>query len=161
MKKSLKINCCIVVASLLILIILFYLFVGNSNTNVANLTDKWINAVTVNNNPQEIANMFCNDGNLVGTVSQTIRKGPAIKQYFNYFAKLPDIKVLDKKYTIQKVGGNVYLNTAFITWKWKGLDEPIVARMSFLFRDNCIFQLHSSALPEVNKDLRKTPFSLI
>ena len=41
---------------------------------------------------------------------------------------------------------NVYINTAFVTWKWDGLDEPIIARMSFILRNNCIYQLHSSAL---------------
>ena len=120
---------------------------------VSNLTDNWIEAVTVNKDPQEIYNLFCSDGNLVGTVSQNKRTGEDIKKYFNYFAKLPGLEVVDKKYNISKVTNNVYLNTAFITWKWEGLGEPIIARMTFLFRDNCIFQLHSSALPDLNEDL--------
>jgi hypothetical protein len=130
---------------------LMKMFSGNGN--IENLTDQWINAVTINNDPTEVANMFCSDGSLVGTVSREIRTRDDIKRYFDFFAKLPEIEVISKKYNISKVTSNVYLNTAFITWKWQGLDEPIVARMTFIFRDNCIFQLHSSSLPELNKDL--------
>ena len=73
-----------------------------------------------------------------------------IKLYFDFFVKLPGIKVISRHYNISKVTSNVYLNTAFISWIWEGLERPIIARMSFVFRDNCIFQLHSSKLPELN-----------
>ena len=61
-----------------------------------------------------IFKLFCQDGNLVGTVSQIKRKGNDIKSYFDYFAKLPEIIVVSKKYNITKVSPNVFLNTAFI-----------------------------------------------
>ena len=70
-------------------------------------------------------------------------------------SKLPNIEVISKDYNISKVTDNVYINTAFVTWKWNGLSEPIVARMTFVYRNNCIFQLHSSALPDLNDDLYK------
>ena len=57
-----------------------------------------------------IFKLFCQDGNLVGTVSQIKRKGNDIKSYFDYFAKLPEIRVV----SITKVSPNVFLNTAFI-----------------------------------------------
>jgi len=122
---------------------------------IANLTDKWINIVTKKNDPKAVAKMFCRDGNLVATVSQIIRKGDNIRKYFDFFAKLPEIEVKDRKYSISKITPDVYVNTAFITWKWKGLDEPIVVRMTFVFRNKCIFQLHASALPELNESLKK------
>jgi len=122
---------------------------------IANLTDKWINNVTKKNDPKAVAKMFCRDGNLVATVSQIIRKGDNIRKYFDFFAKLPEIEVKDRKYSISKITPDVYVNTAFITWKWKGLDEPIVVRMTFVFRNKCIFQLHASALPELNESLKK------
>ena len=127
--------------------------VSYGKENIEKLTDKWIHAVTVNNDPTEIYNMFCKDGSLVGTVSKELRSENDIKLYFNYFAKKPGIKVISRNYNVSKVTSNVYLNTAFITWSWDGLKEPIVARMTFIFRDNCIFQLHSSALPELNNYL--------
>ena len=87
-------------------------------------------------------------------MSQKKRQGMYIKKYFDYFAKLPEIKVIDKIYNISGVASNVYINTAFVTWNWKGLKKPVVARMTFVFRNKCIFQLHSSALPDMNKDLK-------
>jgi len=89
----------------------------------------------------------------MGTVSQVKRTGLDIKGYFDYFAKLPGIKVFEKKYNISQVTKDVFINTAFITWYWNDLDKPITARMTFVFRNNCIFQLHSSQLPDVNEDL--------
>jgi len=121
--------------------------------DITMLTDNWINEVTVNHNPRAIYELFCKDGNLVGTVSQTKRKGKDIEKYFDYFAKLPGIKVVDKKYNISQLTKDVFINSAFITWYWEGLEEPITARMTFVFRGKCIFQLHSSTLPTLNEKL--------
>ncbi len=121
---------------------------NGSSGSIVGLTDKWIYAVTKLNDPVKVYNMFCKDGNLVATVSPTIRKGNSILEYFNWFTSLPNIDVLDKEYSISKVSDNVYMNNAWVRWNWDGLDEPLIARMSFLFRDDCIFQLHSSSLPE-------------
>ena len=141
---------------LLILIITYYCcFSGSNETDIANLTDKWIYEVTVKHDPKAIYNLFCTDGNLVGTVSPGNRKGLDIERYFDYFAKLEGIKVINKQYNISKITNDVFVNTAFITWTWSGLDKPIVARMTFIYRNNCIFQLHSSALPDTNKSLLK------
>ena len=125
----------------------------NNEQNIEKLTDNWIEMVTIENNPTKVAELFCSDGSLVGTVSKEIRTKENIKAYFNFFAKLPGIKVISRTYNISKISSNVYTNTAFITWNWDGLNEPIIARMTFIFRGNCIFQLHSSALPELNEDL--------
>lgn len=59
--------------------------------------------------------MFCPDGNSVGAVSTRIRQGAAIEQYFDYFANLPGIVVLDADYLVSRATDDVYLNTAFIT----------------------------------------------
>jgi hypothetical protein len=138
---------------IVVIFICLYFFFAPSESSIANVTDEWIKQVTIKHDPKAIGDMFCSDGNLVGTVSQVKRTGKDIESYFDYFAKLPGIKVVDKKYNISKVSHDVFLNTAFITWMWDGLDQPIIARMTFLFRGNCIFQLHSSALPDLNDDL--------
>ena len=147
----------IILFVILICIIIYFLYNNYYNLlthqDISMLTDKWIYEVTVNHNPENIQNLFCKDGSLVGTVSKVIRTGYDIKFYFNYFAKLPGIKVINKKYNIMKITNNVFLNTAFITWSWDGLEQPITARMTFIYRDKCIFQLHSSVLPEINKNL--------
>ena len=145
---------CIIIILLLVIIYQIHKSIFSfSDNDISTLTDNWCNEVTITHNPETISSLFCPDGNLVGTVSQVKRKGLDIKRYFNYFAKLPNIKIVKKEYNISKVTNNVFINTAFITWMWDGLENPIVARMTFVFRDNCIFQLHSSALPDLNEKL--------
>ena len=152
-KMKISLLCIIVV--LYIIYTLYRLYISPSKNDIAKLTDQWIHEVTVNNDPDRLFKLFCKDGNLVGTVSKEKREKIDIKKYFDYFAKLPNIEVISSNYNISKVTDNVYINTAFVTWKWDGLDEPIVARMTFVYRNNCIFQLHSSALPDLNEDLYK------
>lgn len=126
---------------------------GVGEKDIEALTDEWINQVTVKNSPEGVTKMFCPDGNLIGTVSRVKRTGIDIKKYFDFFAKKPGITVLNKKYNVSRVAPDVFINTAFITWFWSGLNEPIVSRMTFVFREKCLFQLHSSVLPEVNDEL--------
>jgi hypothetical protein len=139
---------------------LFYNNNNNNNNKIKNATDLWIQTVTLKNNPKKVSELFCHDGSLLGTVSRIKRTGrPAIKEYFEYFARKPGIKVLNAKYNISKVTDRVYINSAFVTWGWDGLYQPITARMTFVFRKNmsgnfCIFQLHSSALPDENENVR-------
>lgn len=66
----------------------------NDINDISKLTDLWIQKVTIDSDPDAIFNLFCQDGNLVGTVSQIKRKGNDIKSYFDYFAKLPEIRVV-------------------------------------------------------------------
>jgi hypothetical protein len=142
--------------TVLLAVYTYYLYIqpkAVTEKDIAHITDEWLEAITVHHDPEMIYSMFCPDGNLVGTVSQMKRKGRDIKNYFEYFSKLQGIRVLSKQYNISRVSADVFLNTAFITWKWDGLNEPVVARMTFLFRDRCIFQLHSSKLPETNTKL--------
>jgi hypothetical protein len=156
-KRSKKTNKPIMYLGIAIIILyaLWFYFTRVNEKIIAKQTDLWIHNVTTLHDPESIYKLFCSDGNLVGTVSQVKRKGIDIKRYFDYFATLPGIQVINKKYNISKVTSNVYLNTAFITWKWDDLDEPITARMTFLYRGKCIFQLHSSSLPDLNESLFK------
>ena len=149
-----------IIALFIIIVVVGALYIVLIKTNTEKeerdiefLTDNWIRVVTVNHDSDEVASLFCDNASLIVTASQVKRKGKDIKLYFDYFAKLPNIKVLHKKYNISKVSRDVYINTAFITWSWAGLKKPFTARMSFVFKHHCIFQLHSSALPEVNTQL--------
>ena len=126
---------------------------------VKNATDDWILEVVVHQNPKNISNMFCKDGILWGTVSRIIRDTkPSIKEYFEYFANKKGIKVLNQEYNIKKVSNDVYINNAYVTWTWDGISKPITARMTFIFKKElgnmCISQLHSSALPKRNENVR-------
>jgi len=125
--------------------------------NAAEVTDNFINAVTKSNNPKETRKLFCKNGILIGTLSRIIRRNKNkynIEDYFNYFAKLKGIKVVSKKYDIQKVQDNIYLNHATINWKWDSIKKPVTARMTFLIKENCIYLLHSSSMPPFSKKVR-------
>ena len=121
---------------------------------IEKLTDKFLKEITVNNDPEAVAKLFCYDGSLIGTLSRVIRRNNNIQEYFNYFAKLKGIKVLSKKYNIYRVDNTVFINIAEVKWVWDKLKNPVNTRMTFVYRDNCIFQLHSSSLPESNKNIK-------
>jgi len=110
--KIIAFSCILIILALSI----FHAKYDISYKEISNLTDLWIQEVTEKNRPEAIGKLFCTDGNLIGTVSQIKRNGEDIKRYFDYFAKLPGIKVISKEYNISKVTNNVYINTAFITW---------------------------------------------
>lgn len=141
-----------------LIILLICLIINNSKakeSDINGLTDEWIKQVTVNHDAEAVYKLFCSDARLLGTVSQTKRKGIEIKKYFEYFVNLPNIKVISKSYNIEKIANGIYMNNAFITWKWDTINEPIVARMTFIYKNNCIILLHSSVLPEYNATLKK------
>lgn len=149
----------LILAILIIFCYIFHYYSGNfARKKIAKLTDNWIDAVVKEQSPEKIAKLFCKNAELVGTVSQIIRRNEDIKLYFDYFAKLPNISVLEKEYNIMKIDPNTYMNTAYILWNWDGLEKPIMARMTFIFEigwNSCLIYLHSSALPDLNENLYK------
>lgn len=122
----------------------------NNINKIKKLTDKWINELVINKDADEAFKLFCSDGNFIGTVSEIKKEGEDIRSYFKYFMKLPGIKIINKKYNISKITESVYSNTAFITWSWDDLDKPINTKLSITFRDKCIYQIHTTSLPEMN-----------
>jgi hypothetical protein len=118
---------------------------------IAKLTDLWIKEVSINHDPSAVTKLFCPRAKLIGTFSKINRnKDDDIKEYFRYFAKLKGLRVLSKVYNIQQLDSRVFVNTVEIKWMWDALDKPNITRMTFIYRDGCIFQLHSSVLPESN-----------
>ena len=137
---------------------------------IKDATTAWVRAVTRKNDPRFVTDQFCSDGILWGTVSQTIRggangggneEGGAIERYFDFFAKIPGIQVKKSEDNVEQITSDVYVNNANVKWMHDGLDAPLDARMTFIYRRDashangwCIFQLHSSAMPELNADLK-------
>jgi hypothetical protein len=126
-------------------------------------TDTWQQAVTEYKSAHLVSSLFSPDAILLGTVSRTIRtqKGEGmhgIKEYFDYFAKLPGSQVVKREDNVVQVSEDVLVNNAMVYWAWEGEgaptpEEPLCARMTFVYRYNEelgdveLFQLHSSALP--------------
>jgi len=133
---------------------------------VKDATTAWVRAVTKKNNPRLVADQFCSDGILWGTVSQTIRGGNEvggdIEKYFDYFAKLPGLTVKKAEDNVAQVTGDVFVNNANVKWNSDAFDAPVNARMTFLYRRDkshpngwCIRELHSSMMPELNEHLKE------
>lgn len=134
-----------------------------SKTQAVAKTNEWQSAVTEHNCPETVARIFSDDAVLLGTVSRTIRTQEGdgvlnIKEYFDYFAKLPGIQVVRREDNVVSVSDDVFVNNAMVYWAWEGEgtptpEEPLCARMTFVYRQNPelqdveLFQLHSSALP--------------
>merc|ERR1712194_23244 len=132
---------------------------------VKDATTAWVRAVTKKNNPRLVADQFCSDAILWGTVSQTIRRGNEvggdIEKYFDYFAKLPGLTVKKAEDNVAQVTGDVFVNNANVKWNSDAFDAPVNARMTFIYRRDrahtngwCIFELHSSGMPDFNTDLK-------
>lgn len=130
-----------------VLVGLFSIFIFDkiNENGVTELTNKFFSNV-VNKNSNEIANLFCNDTVLVGSIigNKTIKQN--IEEHF---ASLPNITIIEKKFDIKKLSFNVYINNAVIKLSADNLSEPATIRMTFIIRGNCILQLHSSGLPNL------------
>lgn len=153
-KKNLFIVFCAVVLGIL----LFFVFKRKSCTNKSFSNDtlkNWFDGVTVQHDAKAVASLFSDDATLVGTVSQQVRTGNQIEQYFNFFVNLPNISATPLKSYLTNVSDDVYLNTLFVEWNWDGLEKPIVARMTFLFKKDKIYLLHSSGLPDRPDELQR------
>lgn len=127
-----------------------------TKNDIKKLTDKFIDNV-INNNPKSVNNLFCKNSVLLGTLSRKIRtkKNNKIRKYFDYFANKKGIAVKNKKYNIQKIDDNIFMNNAFIKWTWRNQKEPVNTRMSFIIKNRCLYLLHSSTLPLTNKTLKE------
>merc|ERR1712046_89552 len=135
-----------------------------SEEDVRKGTEAWMNAVVQESNPQLVTDQFCEDGVLVATAGQGIRKlnysydgwgnlkqeNTTIKSYFDWFATLPQQNITKYHHNIVEVTPNVSINNAWVDWTWAG-NPGLTARMTFIFRKTptgvCLFELHSSQEP--------------
>lgn len=140
-----------------LLFILLILAVGYAHVTqkhaAEQVTERFLEAVQ-SGDPRAVAALFCPDAILLGTVSQIERRGRDIRKYFDYFAKLPNIHVVERTHEISELEPDIYVDNALVTWAWDG-HEPLTARMSFMVKDGCIFELHSSELPHESEKLHE------
>ncbi len=130
---------------------------------VAETTDTWLDTVTSGSEEvvDEVAALYAEDGLLWGTVSEQVRDTPAeIRDYFEYFAKLPELSVSSYKGCVRMYDENLAINSGYYTFTYNkdGQTKEVPARYSFTYHkdDNNqweIIEHHSSALPEAPETL--------
>ncbi|GAB5036251.1 protein conserved in bacteria with a cystatin-like fold containing protein [Nannochloropsis oceanica] len=125
---------------------------------VAATTEKWLKTVTGQKptSPAETAALYANDGVLWATVSTELRVNPKeIRDYFDVFARLPNLTVTDYKPFI-RMYGDIALNDGYYTVHFDSPDGKKVttkARYVFVYKRNEssgaweIIDHHSSAMP--------------
>ena len=130
---------------------------------VAETTDIWLDTVTSGSEGvvDEVVALYAEDGLLWGTVSEQVRDTPAeIRDYFEYFAKLPELSVSSYKGCVRMYDENLAINSGYYTFTYNkdGQTKEVPARYSFTYhKDNNnqweIIEHHSSALPEAPETL--------
>ena len=128
---------------------------------VAETTDTWLNTVTSGSEGvvDEVVALYTEDGVLWGTVSEQLRDTPAeIRDYFEYFAKLPELSVSSYKGCVRMYDENFAINSGYYTFTYSkdGETKEVPARYSFTYQKNDsnqwkIIEHHSSSLPKLLK----------
>ncbi len=130
---------------------------------VAETTDTWLDTVTSGSEEvvDEVAALYAEDGLLWGTVSEQVRDTPAeIRDYFEYFAMLPELSVSSYKGCVRMYDENLAINSGYYTFTYTkdGQTKEVPARYSFIDHKNGnnqweIIEHHSSALPKAPEAL--------
>ena len=130
---------------------------------VAETTDTWLDTVTSGSEGvvDEVVGLYAEDGLLWGTVSEQVRDTPGeIRDYFEYFAKIPELSVSSYKGCVRMYDENLAINSGYYTFTYTkdGQTKEVPARYSFTYhKDNNnqweIIEHHSSALPEAPETL--------
>lgn len=134
-----------------------------SKKEVAATTQKWIDTVTSGKPTvvDEVVALYSPDAILWATVSEQRRDTPQeLRDYFEVFAKLPNLKAKGYKPVI-RVYDNVAINSGYYTFTYdgKGGKKKVVpARYTFVYRKGndgkwMIVDHHSSAIPKAPQGL--------
>ena len=135
----------------------------NAEKDVSEATNTWLNTVTSGSEGvvDETVALYAEDGILWGTVSEQVRDTQAeIRDYFEYFAKLPELSVSSYKGCVRTYGTDVAINSGYYTFTFSkdGETKEVPARYSFTYTQNAsnqweIVEHHSSALPNAPEAL--------
>ncbi|CAM9530145.1 unnamed protein product, partial [Hapterophycus canaliculatus] len=111
--------------------------------------------------------LYAEDGVLWGTVSEEVRDTPEqIYAYFDYFARLPELRVVEYTPVAVRVYGDFAIQAGTYTFAFQGADGATVekrARFSFTFRRDrpgapqpwTIVEHHSSSMPTAPAGLKR------
>ncbi|CAM9808765.1 unnamed protein product [Scytosiphon promiscuus] len=134
---------------------------------VAETTLVWKKTVTSGtyDAPKKTAALYAEDGVLWGTVSEEVRDTPEqIYAYFDYFARLPELRVVEYTPVAVRVYGDFAVQAGTYTFAFQGADGATVekrARFSFTFRRDpenrrkwVVVEHHSSSMPTAPAGLK-------
>ncbi|CAM9529065.1 unnamed protein product [Ectocarpus sp. 12 AP-2014] len=136
---------------------------------VAATTVVWKDTVTSGtyDAPKKTAALYAEDGVLWGTVSEEVRDTPEqIYAYFDYFARLPELRLVEYTPVAVRVYGDFAVQAGTYTFAFQGADGETVekrARFSFTFRRDhpesptpwTIVEHHSSSMPNAPAGLKR------
>ncbi|CAB1102342.1 unnamed protein product [Ectocarpus sp. CCAP 1310/34] len=136
---------------------------------VADTTLVWKETVTSGtyDAPKKTAALYAEDAVLWGTVSEEVRDTPEqIYAYFDYFARLPELRVVEYTPVAVRVYGDFAIQAGTYTFAFQGADGATVekrARFSFTFRRDrpgspqpwTIVEHHSSSMPTAPAGLKR------
>lgn len=136
----------------------------DSKKEVAATTQKWIDTVTSGkpNVVDEVVALYAPDALLWATVSEQKRDTPQeLRDYFEVFAKLPELKAEGYKPVI-RVYDNVAVNSGYYTFTYQGEGDKkkvVPARYTFVYvKGNdgkwMIVEHHSSVIPKSPEKLK-------
>ena len=80
-------------------------------------TDEWLDFVSIDKNLNKVINCFSDDATLFGTFSHILSQNKLIEEYFKHFLSIKGLKVINKKYNIQRISNEIFINNTFITWE--------------------------------------------
>ncbi|MBE9183224.1 SgcJ/EcaC family oxidoreductase [Microcoleus sp. LEGE 07076] len=136
----------------------------DSKKEVAAATQKWIDTVTSGkpNVVDEVVKLYSPNALLWATVSKQKRDtSQEIRDYFEVFAKLPELKAEGYKPVI-RVYDNVAINSGYYTFTYRTKNNKktvVPARYTFVYAKGndgkwMIVEHHSSAIPQPPKNLK-------
>jgi len=132
--------------------------------SVDKATLHWCKTVTsgADDNWQRVKNLYADDAILWGTVSEDMRSGQDLTDYFKYFAMIPGLNLKEGSYksSVQLVGDSA-VNSGYYTFQIPQPDgsiKAVPARFTFVYRKRSeptadgiewdIVNHHSSAVPQ-------------
>lgn len=135
---------------------------------VKKTTDLWLHTVTSGKRTAaaDTAALYAPEAMLWGTVSSEVRDTPAeIRDYFNFFAAEPELRVSDYRPYIRVFDKDFAINAGYYTFTWKDVkthaDVEKHARYSFAYKKDptaptgwVIVDHHSSVVPASPKELK-------
>lgn len=135
-----------------------------SKTEVAATTQTWIDTVTSGKPTvvDDVVALYSPDAILWATVSEQKRdSAQELRDYFEVFAKLPNLKAEGYKPVI-RVYDNVAINSGYYTFTYDGeggKKKVVPARYTFVYKKGndgkwMIVEHHSSAIPKAPQGLK-------